>query len=121
MSERKFNDITYPVPGADTAVSILRPGANFSLNQNKCTILEDPENRETPTEQEIEDEFARERRIWDHYSYERDRAANFPLWFDQLDMLYHDIKNGNLENGKWIQTIDAVKESFPKPEGPAPE
>ena len=72
-------------------------------------------------DQEVEDEIARQIRIWDHYSYERDRADNFPLWFDQLDMLYHDIMNGNLENGKWIQTIDAVKESFPKPEGPAPE
>ena len=128
MAERKFNDITYPVPGQDTAVQILRPGASFSLGEDgfgsegyACRIIKDPENREAPTRQEVEDEIARERRIWDHYSYERDRAANFPLWFDQLDMLYHDIKNGNLENGKWIQAIDAVKESFPKPEGPAPE
>ncbi len=128
MAERKFNDITYPVPGQDTAVQILRPGASFSLGEDgygsdgySCRIIKDPENREPPTRQEVEDEIAREIRIWDHYSYERDRSDNFPLWFDQLDMLYHDIKNGNLENGKWIQAIDAVKESFPKPEGPAPE
>tara|TARA_B100000427_G_scaffold193040_1_gene160499 strand:- start:226 stop:612 length:387 start_codon:yes stop_codon:yes gene_type:complete len=128
MAERKFNDITYPVPGQDTAVQILRPGASFSLGEDgygsdgyACRIIKDPENREPPTKQEVEDEIAREIRIWDHYSYERDRSDNFPLWFDQLDMLYHDIKNGNLENGKWIQAIDAVKESFPKPEGPVPE
>ena len=31
-------------------------------------------------------------------------------------MLYHDIKSGNLNNGKWITAIDAVKERHPKPE-----
>ena len=35
---------------------------------------------------------------------------------DQLDMLYHDIKNGNLENGSWIQAIDEVKNRYPKPD-----
>ena len=35
---------------------------------------------------------------------------------DQLDMLYHDIKNGNLENGSWIQAIDEVKNKYPKPD-----
>ncbi len=40
---------------------------------------------------------------------------------DQLDMLYHDIKSGNLNNGKWITAIDAVKEKFPKPSEPEPD
>ena len=126
MAVRKFNDITYPVPGKDTAIEMLRPGAKFALGTgkvgsgNECVILEDPENREKPTEQEILDELERERRIWDYYEYERNRSANYPLWFDQLDMLYHDIKNGNLENGKWIHAIEDVKESFPKPEGTVP-
>ena len=31
-------------------------------------------------------------------------------------MLYHDIKNGNVENGSWIQAIDSVKEKYPKPD-----
>ena len=31
-------------------------------------------------------------------------------------MLYHDIKNGNLENGTWIQTIDDIKNKYPKPQ-----
>ena len=30
-------------------------------------------------------------------------------------MLYHDIKNGQLENGTWIKTIDNVKDKYPKP------
>ena len=31
-------------------------------------------------------------------------------------MLYHDIKNGELENGTWIQTIDEIKSRYPKPD-----
>ena len=29
----------------------------------------------------------------------------------QLDMLFHDIKNGNLENGSWIKHIEEIKNS----------
>ena len=128
MAVRRFNDITYPVPGQDTAVETLRPGAQFVLGDDgynsggyACTILSDPENREPPTKQEVLDEIKREEEIWDYYQYERDRADNFPTGSHQLDMLYHDIKNGNLENGTWIQAIDAVKESFPKPTKPVPQ
>ena len=39
---------------------------------------------------------------------------------DQLDMLYHDLKSGNLNNGTWITAIDAVKERNPKPDAPEP-
>lgn len=28
---------------------------------------------------------------------------------EQLDMLYHDIKNGNLENGEWVKNVENVK------------
>ena len=40
---------------------------------------------------------------------------------DQLDMLYHDIKSGNIENGLFVQAIDKVKNKFPKPEGSPPK
>jgi len=35
---------------------------------------------------------------------------------DQLDLLYHDIKNNNLSDGSWIKTIESVKNKYPKPE-----
>ena len=75
---------------------------------------------EPPTQKEIEEEIERQQVIYDYYQYERDRRNNFPSGEDQLDMLYHDIKNGNLENGSWIQAMDSVREKFPKPEGPPP-
>lgn len=43
-------------------------------------------------------------------------ANGYPSIAHQLDLLYHDIKTGNLENGSWIAAIEAVKTQFPKPE-----
>ena len=43
-------------------------------------------------------------------------ANGYPSIAHQLDLLYHDIKAGNLESGNWIAAIEAVKQQFPKPE-----
>ena len=53
--------------------------------------------------------------------YERDREENYPDIKEQLDLLYHDIKNGNLNNGTWISTIDLVKGNNPVPTDPLPK
>ena len=31
MAFRKFRDIEYPIPGVDTAIQVLRPGAKYDL------------------------------------------------------------------------------------------
>ena len=47
----------------------------------------------------------------------QEKVANgYPSIAHQLDLLYHDIKAGNLESGNWIAAIEAVKQQFPKPE-----
>jgi len=43
-------------------------------------------------------------------------ANGYPSIAHQLDLLYHDIKAGNLQTGNWIAAIEAVKQQFPKPE-----
>lgn len=43
------------------------------------------------------------------------RASNYPSIEAQLDMLYHDIKNGTLETGNWINAIEEIKSTYPKP------
>ena len=35
MTTRKFHDIEYPIPGLNTAMNVLRPGANFTLGGGK--------------------------------------------------------------------------------------
>ena len=43
-------------------------------------------------------------------------TAGYPDWREQMDMLYHDIKNGNLNtSGQWYVGITSVKTNIPKP------
>ena len=122
MTYRKFRGIQYPVPGVDTAIKILRPGAKFAIKNTDFVGWEDKENgTEPPAWEEIQAEVGREVVIYNYYLYERNREKAYPHVKEQLDMLYHDIKNGNLENGSWIAAIEKVKEEHPKPEGPEPE
>ena len=116
MATRKFNDIEYPVPGVDTAIKILRPHARYALTNLSFTAWEDDTGTTPPTKDEILKEVEREVEIYNYYLYERDREKAFPKMVDQLDMLYHDIKNGNFENGSWNQAIENVKDKFPKPD-----
>ncbi len=64
-----------------------------------------------PTWQQVEVKIAE----LEVLKYKEDRAKEYPKIADQLDMLYHDIKNGTLDSGAWIQAIEAVKTQYPKP------
>ena len=121
MTTRKFKSIEYPVPGFDTAIQVLRPGARWTYEEGSIIQWEDPEGREPPSQEEIDVEMIREVDIYNYYLYERDREENYPDIKEQLDLLYHDIKNGNLNSGEWITAIDAVKNKYPKPTNPEPE
>tara|TARA_B100002019_G_scaffold86336_1_gene74818 strand:+ start:2293 stop:2661 length:369 start_codon:yes stop_codon:yes gene_type:complete len=121
MATRKFNGIEYPVPGVDTAIQTLYPGARYDLNNTTFNAWEDDEGRQPPDWKDVEAEIIREVKIYNYYLYERNRQQQYPEIKDQLDMLYHDLKSGNLNNGTWIAAIDAVKENNPKPEGPEPK
>ena len=46
--------------------------------------------------------------------FQKLRLRLYPDVKDQLDMLYHDIKNGNLENGTWVKAIEDVKNEVKK-------
>ena len=120
MAFRKFRDIEYPVPGIDTAIEVLRPGAKYQMVNTEFTRWEDSEGREPPTWSEMLTEVHRQREVYDYYSWERDREQQYPDLKDQLDMLYHDIKSGKINNGEWINTIDLIKSRNPKPNNPAP-
>ena len=71
--------------------------------------------------EEIQAELLREVGVYEYYVYERNREKQYPDLKEQLDMLYHDIMEDNLNNGRWIQTITAIKESNPKPDKPEPK
>ena len=121
MAFRQFNDTIYPVPGIDTAIQVLRPGAKWDLLNQTFIGWDDPENREPPTWDELQVELRRQYEIYEYFEYERKRDKEYPSIKDQLDMLYHDIESGNLSDGLWISVIKEVKNKNPKPETPQPE
>ncbi len=45
---------------------------------------------------------------YDNNQYQRDRAAEYPSWQDQLDDIFHNGVDG------WKTTIQAVKDKYPK-------
>jgi len=121
MAFRQFNDITYPVPGIDTAIQVLRPGAKWDLVGQTFVGWDDSERRQPPTWNELQEELIRQYEIYEYFEYERKRDKEYPDIKDQLDMLYHDIESGNLNDGLWISTIKEVKNKNPKPETPQPK
>ena len=124
MSTRRFWNVEYPIPGFEEAIHFLRPGiehdGKFIVEGNRITYWEDPQGREPPSTEECREVVKYLEELYDYYLYERERDRAYPPGDVQMDMLYHDIKNGNLENGSWIQSMDSVREKFPKPEGPPP-
>lgn len=44
--------------------------------------------------------------------YKDKRKLEYPDMQDQLDMLYHDLKNGTTI---WRDLIDSIKKKYPKP------
>lgn len=122
MATRKFirSDIgelvEYPVPGIETAIRTLRPGAKWDLSGKTFLAFECDDGSGPPTWDELNAEMEREVEIYNQYLYERNREKEYPSIKDQLDLLFHDIENGNLQNGQWVQTIRCIKEKHPKPE-----
>ena len=80
-----------------------------------------------PTEKECTDGLAAMQAAWDfeHNSYRSQRrlgvgsTSGYAFIDDQLDQLYHDMKDGKLgaaaTTGSWYVGITSVKTAFPKP------
>ena len=92
-----------------TAISSLRPGANWNLNGDLYEGLEWLDQAQTkPTEAEINTEIARLQAEYEANEYQRKRAAEYPSTADQFDLLYHGGYDA------WKAAIDAVKTKYPK-------
>ena len=115
FNNSSIEHIQYPIPSFETAIKTLRPTVvHWEIDQNSFLIWEDSEGNDPPTWEEIHQEIKREVEIFNNYWYHRCRIEKYPPVEVQLDMLYHDIKNGNIENGKWIRLIDSIKNTHPK-------
>lgn len=98
------------------AIHRLCPRAKFTIIDGDLSTLVWYDTEITrPTNEQIETEAAIIITEFHTKEYQRKRAAEYPKIADQLDMLYHDIKTGNLTNGSWVEAIEEVKNTFPKP------
>ncbi len=105
------------LPGVDTAIKYLRPGAKFDIVNNKFFVSwECPNGSNPPTWDEINEQIQKDVETYNHYLYAIKREEDYGDWREQLELIYDDIKSGNLENGKWVQMIESIKEKYPKPE-----
>lgn len=90
-----------------TAMFALRPAHNFRVINDTELIWED--DRPQPTEAEIQAKIAELQADYDAKQYQRDRAATYPSWQDQLDNIYHNGIDA------WKADIQAIKDQHPKP------
>jgi hypothetical protein len=106
-------------------IQTLRPGCRFdaSFGGGGVTYRHfwDPNNLPAPTIEEIEEEIIYQKECKDYYQYAYDRCHEYPDGFEQFDMLWHAINDGvDLKRSEWFNTIKAIKEKFPKPDGEPP-
>jgi len=112
--------------GVDTAIKALRPGCKYEVSvgggEYTYTKWWHPDKLPPPTKKEIDAELEYQKKLAVYYQYAYSRCAEYPDGFEQLDMLWHDMKNGVIpgKEGSWFKSIEAVKEKFPKPEGSPP-
>jgi hypothetical protein len=96
----------------DKALHNLRPFAVWTINgEHEYSNLVWLDTDQTkPTEEEVVAEVARLQAEYEAKEYQRQRAAEYPSFADQFDLLYHGGYDA------WKAAIDAVKTKYPKPE-----
>jgi rhodanese-related sulfurtransferase len=94
----------------DIAIHNLRPQAVWTIHgehEYKNLVWLD-QNQTKPTEEELSVEVARLQAEYNEKEYQRQRAAEYPSFADQFDLLYHGGYDA------WKAAIDAVKVKYPK-------
>ncbi len=110
----RVKDIT--IPGVDTAIRKLRPNVGrWELYNTSITIWEDASGSEPPTWNEIQEQILKDVEVYNYYLYARNREEQYGDWREQLEMMFNDIKSGDLQNGEWVKMIERVKSENPKP------
>lgn len=90
------------------AIQSLRKGAQWVLRGEELEWLDQTQTQ--PTEAEIQAEIVRLQAQYEANEYQRQRAAEYPSFADQFDLLYHGGYDA------WKAAIDAVKTKYPKGE-----
>ena len=87
------------------AILNLIPNAKFAINEG---VLIWDDEREQPTDEEIQAKLSELQAEYEANQYQRDRAVAYDPIPEQLDQIYHDMDG-------WKAKIKAVKDKYPKP------
>ena len=103
------------------ALFALSPNTEVAVNGDQH-VYENIEWRATPviSKVDLDAKVAELQADWDATEYQRDRnlakyrggTNTYPSIGDQLDMLFHDKKDGTTT---WEDAVQAVKDAHPKP------
>ena len=87
----------------------LRPDAEWVVRGDVIEWLDQAQTQ--PTEEEIQAKIQELQAEHEASEYQRQRAAAYPSWQDQLDKIYHEGIDA------WKAEIQAIKDQYPKPDG----
>ena len=93
----------------DQAIFNLYPSAVTVGNEGEF-VLDKDQNPITIDETKVEEEYKKLKAEYDALQSQRDRAADYPSWQKQMDLLYH----GGVDALK--AELKKTKDKFPKPE-----
>ena len=92
------------------AILALDPNAEVSVNAESLDqITWHDGNPNNITNDQILAKQAELKTAYENKKNQRDRAAEYPSWLDQLDKIYHDGIDA------WKADIKAIKDKYPKP------
>ena len=101
------------------AINSIRPGAGFTVADTYESLIWDGGQEQVkPTEKEFNDAVTAWNAEYDTQEYARNRAEQYPDLAEQLDLLWHAIDTGTLDNrdhrNKFYTRLKKVKEDNPK-------
>ena len=93
------------------AIEALIPNEIFIISViDGKEVVEYKNPDKAPSEKAINDKIAELRAEYEANQYQRNRAADYPSWQEQMDLLYH----GGVDALK--AELKKTKDKFPKPE-----
>ena len=90
------------------AILSINKLSDFSLYNNDLQTIVWRSDFPMPSQEEIDAKIIELQAQYEANEYQRQRAAEYPSWQDQLDKIYHD---GVMS---WQKEIKAIKEKYPK-------
>ena len=98
-------------------IEVLKEEFDIAANDINGTI-QLPEGVDMPSDEEIASAKENLLARYQGNEYAKKRRITYPEIREQLDALYHDIVNGNLnaENSTFVSMVKEVKDEYPKPE-----